>query len=767
MMKSLWVGMVALISATSIEAATAFPFPRNAAYPYGIKAATASSNGAEVQAAYENWLSNQYVESGNLARVKFDDQSYTVSEGIGYGMLIFVYMDNSTNNTKSKFDKLWAYYKANANSNGLMNWKISGFSNSCSGDNCNGATDADLDVAMALMMAYKQWGDASYLTDAKALIASIHKNEISTSVRGLLKPGDAWEAKYNPSYVSTAALELFKQVDNSDWSGALTANYTMLKGNANSTSGLFSDWCSSSGSPLNDKFGYDAVRTPWRMAVAHAWFGHADAKTLDSKIAAWETSSSSSIKNDPANIGDGYTLDGRETSGYEVATYVGALVSAGMVDSKYQSWVNDGYTELSSFAVDESYYHRSLKVLYMLTLSGNFNNFWGSNTGGGTTTPSKFALVANATNGTVALDPAGDSYDSAKVVTATATPNAGYKFTSWSGDCSGTTPTCSIAMTKDRTITANFSKVVVPTYTLTVGATTNGTISLSPTGGSYDSNTTVAATATPAQGFVFSNWTGACTGTGACNVVMNANKALSAVFSPIPPATYVLTVNVGTGGKVVKSPDSASYSAGKVVTLTARPDSTYKFSGWQGDCSGSDTTCTVTMSAAKSVTASFTAVPYHSLTLSGNNGKLVASPVGPKYAEGSTVTVTAVPDEGYVFSAWYSGCNTSNGSTCTVVIPNYDVTVNAGFAQAPVGISRRLPNGERLLLSRGMIAFDARDIGPARLELTDLQGRTKLLWQGQGSQLQELPMQGVRPGLYFLHLSGAKSSFQKFVQILH
>ena len=194
----IWSGLVTLLCAASIEAATANPFPRNAAYPYGIKAVTSSAK-TDVQAAYDDWFKNQYEESGNYGRVKFDDQSYTVSEGIGYGMLIFVYMDNASNNTKAKFDKLWAYYKANSNSNGVMNWKISGFTNSCSGDNCNGATDADLDVAMALMMAYKQWGDASYLTDAKALVATIYKNEISTSARGLLKPGDAWESKFNPS----------------------------------------------------------------------------------------------------------------------------------------------------------------------------------------------------------------------------------------------------------------------------------------------------------------------------------------------------------------------------------------------------------------------------------------------------------------------------------------------------------------------------------------------------------------------------------------
>ena len=50
---------------------------------------------------------------------------------------------------------------------------------------------------------------------------------------------------------------------------------------------------------------------------------------------------------------------------------------------------------------------------------------------------------------------------------------------------------------------------------------------------------------------------------------------------------------------------TALLQGGASVTLTATPASGFAFSGWTGACSGSTSTCTVVMSAAKSVTATF------------------------------------------------------------------------------------------------------------------------------------------------------------------
>ncbi|MEI6205690.1 MAG: FG-GAP-like repeat-containing protein [Desulfuromonadales bacterium] len=85
-----------------------------------------------------------------------------------------------------------------------------------------------------------------------------------------------------------------------------------------------------------------------------------------------------------------------------------------------------------------------------------------------------------------------------------------------------------------------------------------------------------------------------------------------------PPSTYVLTAaKSGSGsGTVTSNPTgiscgstcSSSFTSGTSVTLTASPDSGSTFAGWSGACSGTGT-CNVTMSAAKSVTATFTLSP--------------------------------------------------------------------------------------------------------------------------------------------------------------
>jgi len=679
-----------LLGAAFAQATTNFPFPRNGTYAYGIKANNATSNA--VQAAYEDWLSNQYDESGNYARVKFDDPSYTVSEGIGYGMLIMVYMDNATNLTQTKFDKLWAYYKANMNSNKLMNWKIQGYNNSCSGDNCNGATDGDLDAALALVMAYKQWGNPSYLSDAQAMASAIYGHEVDASK--LLKPGDAWNDVKNPSYFSAAALAAFKNVSTSDWSSVLSANYAMVKANTNATSGLVTNWCTASGGDARDAaFGYDAVRTPWRMAIAYAWYGHSDAKTIAGNMANWIVNKTGGK---PSGVVDGYSHDGTPSSSYNVATFVGAFGAAGMVDSKYQDWVNSSWTQLASGkAASDSYYHRSLKMLYELLLSGNFNNLWdGSSSGGGSTTPSTFKLTTASSNGTITLSPTGPSYDSGTSVTATATAAAGYTFSGWSGACTGTSSTCTVKMSKDTTLTASFTKSVAP--------------------------------------------------------------------------KYALTITAPTGGTIVATPSASSYDSGTVVSLVARPEYGYKFSGWSGDCSGSDSTCSLTMNAAHSVTASFGKAEMKKIDLSSSTGGsltfIPAMASDSTFPFGSVVKVVAVPANGYVFSGWSNSCTGTD--TCAITIGWYQA-LGATFTPLPMGISHRMLGGARLGLSEGVLAFDPSGMGSARLDMVDLKGRVVPLWQGEASSVGQVSLRNVATGLYFVRLRSASNSYQQMIQVLH
>jgi hypothetical protein len=76
-----------------------------------------------------------------------------------------------------------------------------------------------------------------------------------------------------------------------------------------------------------------------------------------------------------------------------------------------------------------------------------------------------FTLNVTAVNGTVVKNPALGPYNNGTTVTLTATPDAGYTFTSWSGDFVGIISPATILMNANKNITANFTPIaaVCPT----------------------------------------------------------------------------------------------------------------------------------------------------------------------------------------------------------------------------------------------------------------------------------------------------------------
>jgi hypothetical protein len=158
---------------------------------------------------------------------------------------------------------------------------------------------------------------------------------------------------------------------------------------------------------------------------------------------------------------------------------------------------------------------------------------------------------------------------------------------------------------------------------VTRSGTGSGTVSSAPAGitcgadcsEEYEEGTVVALTQTPAVGSVFRGWSGACTGTGACQVTVSAAKSVVAQYGLVGEK-FRLTVNKGGTGTGTVTSAPAGISCGIVcsaeieeeatVTLTAVADAGSTFSGWSGACTGTGA-CQVKMGAAKTVAASFTA----------------------------------------------------------------------------------------------------------------------------------------------------------------
>ncbi len=138
----------------------------------------------------------------------------------------------------------------------------------------------------------------------------------------------------------------------------------------------------------------------------------------------------------------------------------------------------------------------------------------------------------------------GEFYNSGTSVKLVATASAGYVFTGWSGACGGTTATCFVPMSKNKTVTATFLAVPAGKYYLGVKKAGTGTVtSVSPAGtincGTdcsefYNAATVVRLHATPALGSTFTGWSGACGGTADCFVNMSNHKFVKATFTVIP-----------------------------------------------------------------------------------------------------------------------------------------------------------------------------------------------------------------------------------------
>jgi uncharacterized repeat protein (TIGR02543 family) len=287
--------------------------------------------------------------------------------------------------------------------------------------------------------------------------------------------------------------------------------------------------------------------------------------------------------------------------------------------------------------------------------------------------------VTTSGSGTVTKNPNAASYAGGTSVVLTATPAAGYTFTGWSGDATGSANPLTVVMTANKAITATFT----PTYTLTVTTSGSGTVTKNPNQTSYLSGSIVTLTATPAAGYVFAGWSGAATGTtNPLTVTMTGNKAITATFT-LTTTTYTLTVTTSGSGTVAKSPNQANYPSGSTVTLTATPAAGFAFSGWSGAATGTTNPLAVTMTSNKSITATF--VPTYTLTVNiSGSGSVAKSPNQTTYASGSTVTLTATPTAGYTFTGWSGAATGTTNPLAVVMTANKSITATFAVARQQV-----------------------------------------------------------------------------------
>jgi uncharacterized repeat protein (TIGR02543 family) len=354
----------------------------------------------------------------------------------------------------------------------------------------------------------------------------------------------------------------------------------------------------------------------------------------------------------------------------------------------------------------------------------------------------KFTFTTSAASGNVTLNPAGGTYDAGTTAIATATPDAGYKFTGWSGDLSGATNPVSVLMDKNINVTANFALI---TYTLSATAS-NGDIAMNPAGGVYTPGTVVTLTVAPKTGYVFNGWSGDLTGSAnPATITMDRNKSVTANFKAI---TYTLATSA-TNGTVSLSPVGGSYISGTQVTLTAKPNAGYVFVDWSGDFSGSENPVKITVDANKNITANFKRITY-TLTINAVNGKVLMEPEGGTYNSGAFVTLTAEPDSGYVFDGWSGSLTGEQNPALITMNQNKNITaifkqISTSNANDVLSLQTRLgqiyPNPFSTVTT---IPFEIKEASHIKISIINLLGQ----------EVCTIINKDLQPGEYAIHWDG-------------
>jgi endo-1,4-beta-D-glucanase Y len=374
------------------------PFPQNLSYPGCIKPSnvTQIDINNSIRNYYDYWKSIYVRESNGVTPgggyyvftrgTGGSGNEVTTSEAHGYGMIIFALMAGCDNQAKQYFDGMFNMFDKHRSVDDpdTMSWIIDR-SELTSKDEGN-ATDGDMDIAYALLLAHYQWGSdgkINYLAQARRMITDgIKGGSVSLSTKRTLL--GKWSTDQYATRVSDWMIDHFKAfqgVTNDDfWDDATRTVYGLINQLTSKyapRTGLMPDFViGSPPRPAAPKFleaetdgdySWNSCRYPWRMATAFAHYGAPEAQAAANKAVNWLKKKTNG---DPGNIKAGYTLGGTQLAPYDSVAFTAPFMAACIVDSSHQSYLNSGWNIIANYR--ESYYGDTINLLCMLLISGNW-----------------------------------------------------------------------------------------------------------------------------------------------------------------------------------------------------------------------------------------------------------------------------------------------------------------------------------------------------------------------------------------------------------
>jgi endo-1,4-beta-D-glucanase Y len=368
-------------------------YPAGTIRPTGVQAEL----DAAVAGFYDQWKAKYLIANcgGQVIRTGGGTgagNAMTVSEGHGYGMLITAIMAGHDARAQELFDGLYKVFRAQPSNinRQLMAWAI--------GSDCkaiqpaNSATDGDLDIAFALLLANRQWGSAGaidYAGEARKVIAAIGASEMNATT-GLPLLGDwarqsvlAWATR--PSDFMLDHFRAFGALTGSGgWMNTVDKIYALtdtLQVKFSPDTGLLPDFVTdtqtSAPRPPNgeilesdndDDYGWNSCRVPWRLGTDWVVSGDDRARLALQRMNGWIKTTTGG---DPGKIIDGYRLDGGALGQGDSAAFIAPFGVAALVDAGHQAWLDAIWRWLVGHG-SEGYYADSIKLISLIVMSGNW-----------------------------------------------------------------------------------------------------------------------------------------------------------------------------------------------------------------------------------------------------------------------------------------------------------------------------------------------------------------------------------------------------------
>lgn len=341
------------------------------------------SSYALLHSSWEDYKERFIQEDGRV--LDYSQGAVTTSEGQSYAMLRSVWIDD-----KATFDHVWGWTQINLqrDDDALFGWRWGQREDQSYGFIENGgensASDANVDIALALILAGKRWDNPEYIEEAQKILDDIWELEIAEAQGKRYLIAGNWaqnevELVLNPSYFAPYAFRIFDDIDDSrDWRSLIDPAYQLLENsslallNDESGVGLAPNWVAINretgalSTPdvdnLNTQYGFDAMRTPWRTALDYIWNEDSQAKEY-LQLACTPLMESYTTKGRIASVysHDGEVIDSSENpTAYSTALGCFKVINPDLADTLYQEKIVSLYAnDEDSFNPEIPYYEQN------------------------------------------------------------------------------------------------------------------------------------------------------------------------------------------------------------------------------------------------------------------------------------------------------------------------------------------------------------------------------------------------------------------------